>query len=539
MNHSTARTATARPWTIALLLLIAIGLAACGSGSGSGGDPAVTSVAVTPSSLQLGVGTTATLEATVSARGGAVHTVTWTTGNAAVASVDDGGRVTGIAAGTATITARSVHDATRSASATVTVTSDGTTPAAWTDQFGTPATESASSVTIDAQGNVIAAGVTLGDLAGANAGSIDVFVRKYAPDGTVLWTDQFGTPSRESVGGVTTDAAGNVLVTGSTEGNLAAPRVGNSDVFVRQYSPDGDVMWTMQFGTARWDRGAAIAVDGDGNVILAGIGISTPAPGALMESGFVRKYAPEPGGSLTELWTFATPAAITDLALDPAGNVVVVGNDYVMEKAHEIYVLKLTTSGDEAWANLYGTGTKPTVRFGPRDPVPSTRRPAELWENLADAEDMALAVATDAAGNVYVSGYVGGFNTGSGIDDQTAYVLKLTPAGVEAWAVLFGDEYNTLLNGIAVAPDGTIVAVGNTTGMYSAHTPAGTENLIRALDPDGNLLWADTFGETGRDSVGDVAIDASGAIVIVGGTQGDLAAENLGMSDAYVRMLVR
>jgi len=535
MDNASARTSTRGPWTIAAFLLV-IGLAACGPGSG--GDPAVTSVTVTPSSLQLGVGATASLEATVHASGNAVRTVTWTTSDDTVADVDAAGTVTGVAVGTATVTARSDHDPTRSASASVSVTTGSVASTAWTDQFGTAETESAGAVTIDAQGNVIAVGVTLGDLVGENAGSLDVFVRKYAPDGTVLWTDQFGTSARESAGAVTTDAAGNVLVTGGTEGDLAAPRVGNSDVYVRQYAPDGEVMWTIQFGTAQWDRGSSIAVDGDGNVIVAGNGITTQAVGALSFPGFVRTFAPVPGGTLDELWTYAAQTEVNDLTIDPAGNVVAVGTDYVMDFGREIYVVKLAPDGSEVWANLYGTGATPESRFGPRDPVPDTRRPTALWENLASAEDSALAVASDAAGNVYVTGYVGAFDTGTGLDDHTAFVLKLAPNGDETWAVLFGDEYHTYLNGIAVAPDGTVVAVGNTTAMYSAHTPAGTENLIRALDPDGTILWTDAFGETGRDSLGDVAIDADGAIVIVGGTLGDLAAENLGMSDAFVRKLV-
>ena len=52
--------------------------------------------------------------------------VTWTSSNAAVASVDATGLVTAVASGTASITATSSADATKKASVTITVTAAAT-----------------------------------------------------------------------------------------------------------------------------------------------------------------------------------------------------------------------------------------------------------------------------------------------------------------------------------------------------------------------------------------------------------------------------
>lgn len=88
--------------------------------------PTVNSVTVSPSTLSLAVNGTSTLTATVSVSNGAAQTVTWTSNNTSVATVDNG-TVTAVAAGTATITATSTVDSTKKGTCTVTVTSGSST----------------------------------------------------------------------------------------------------------------------------------------------------------------------------------------------------------------------------------------------------------------------------------------------------------------------------------------------------------------------------------------------------------------------------
>ena len=91
-------------------------------GSGPAAPPAVASVGVTIAPASITAGSRATATATV--RDGAGNalsgrTVAWSSGNAAIAAVDAGGTVTGIAPGTAEITATSEG---RAGNATITVT---------------------------------------------------------------------------------------------------------------------------------------------------------------------------------------------------------------------------------------------------------------------------------------------------------------------------------------------------------------------------------------------------------------------------------
>ena len=83
---------------------------------------AVTSVTVDPATASINVGGTEQLSATV-APGGASQAVTWHSSDLLVATVNSAGLVTGVGAGTATITAFSVADGTKTDTAAITVSS--------------------------------------------------------------------------------------------------------------------------------------------------------------------------------------------------------------------------------------------------------------------------------------------------------------------------------------------------------------------------------------------------------------------------------
>lgn len=81
----------------------------------------VTGVSITPTTLSLNKGKSATLTAKVLPEDATEKSLTWTSSNSAVATVDNTGKVTGVSGGTATITATSVMDGSKKATCTVTV----------------------------------------------------------------------------------------------------------------------------------------------------------------------------------------------------------------------------------------------------------------------------------------------------------------------------------------------------------------------------------------------------------------------------------
>ena len=95
----------------------------------SGVAPTVTSVTVSPSSFTLDLSGTATkqLSATVNGTNNPSQGVTWSSSNTAVATVSNNGLVTAVAKGSATITATSTYDTTKSGQCAIAVVKTGST----------------------------------------------------------------------------------------------------------------------------------------------------------------------------------------------------------------------------------------------------------------------------------------------------------------------------------------------------------------------------------------------------------------------------
>jgi hypothetical protein len=96
-------------------------LTACGDKGSTNVNNQVQSVVVSPQSANIGVGDHFTFVANVTATGNAARTVTWSTGDATIATVDANGVVTGVKGGTTSIIATSTANTAVQGAASVTV----------------------------------------------------------------------------------------------------------------------------------------------------------------------------------------------------------------------------------------------------------------------------------------------------------------------------------------------------------------------------------------------------------------------------------
>jgi hypothetical protein len=88
-------------------------------------------------------------------------------------------------------------------------------------------------------------------------------------------TRQLGTPANDTGNAVAVDGAGNVYVAGSTSGDLDGvgvddPLFGGVDFFLAKFDPSGNLLFTRQLGTVPADEARGVAVDGAGNVYVTG-----------------------------------------------------------------------------------------------------------------------------------------------------------------------------------------------------------------------------------------------------------------------------
>jgi Beta-propeller repeat len=132
----------------------------------------------------------------------------------------------------------------------------------WEASYTLTKSSSATSVAIDAGGNVYIAGITNATLStnvDAPFTGGDVLVAKFSSTGQKLWDKTIASTGAEYARGIAVDPTGNVYITGQTDGTLPGQTsAGGIDSFVAKYDTNGTAQWLKQFGTAALDEGQGI-----------------------------------------------------------------------------------------------------------------------------------------------------------------------------------------------------------------------------------------------------------------------------------------
>ena len=479
--------------------------------------PGVQRVTIVGGDLDLGLLEQRQLAVTVAATGGVATTVDWTSADPNVVTVSPDGLLTALDFGSAQVTATSTHDPSKAHAIEVRVVLTG--GHVWTHQFGTAASDIAWGVARHPEGGFVVAGATWGTLLHPSPPAPTLFARRVAADGTPQWTHGLG-PVTYPLGGVAVGSDGRTAVVATTLTSLdGLPHAGGQDAFVRVLDADGTPVWSRQFGTAANDTVAAVAIDSDGSVIVAGStdGALDGQPHAGGTDGYLRKFDRDG----VHLWTrqFGTTAAewLVDLAVGDDGRLAVVGRtagDLDGEPNagwEDAFVRVLDAAGAHAWTHLIGT----------------------------PHEDNGLGVTIDSLGHVLVAGLTRGALPGQAAHgSEDAFVRKLAPDGAVLWTHQFGSDDEDSAWGVAVDHEGYVLVAGYTLATLPGSVSAGgADGFVRKLDPDGRDVWTQQFGTAEDDFAWRIAVDAAGFVAVSGYTEGPLAAPQAGDGDAFVRRL--
>ena len=133
--------------------------------------------------------------------------------------------------------------------------------------------------------------------------------------------------------------------------------------------------------------------------------------------------------------------------------------------------------------------------------------------------DRGYALATDAAGNVYVTGYTRGNLGATNVGDKDIYIAKLDPSGAQLWLQQFGSAGEDKAWGVAATGDGIRVG-GMTSGALG--TPAGAlDGWVARYDAAGNRAWLQQFGTAANEEVWGLTADAAGNTYVAAYSAGD------------------
>ena len=144
------------------------------------------------------------------------------------------------------------------------------------------------------------------------------------------------------------------------------------------------------------------------------------------------------------------------------------------------------------------------------------------------------SIATDEAGNVYITGYYNGtadFDPSAGTFNLTSagegdvFVVKIDASGNFLWAKTIGGSGNDWGISIAIDPIGSVYFTGHFTGtadfdpgegIFNLTSAGNTDIFVSKLDSNGNFLWAKAMGGTGSDIGFSIAVDGMGNVYTTG-----------------------
>jgi len=349
----------------------------------------------------------------------------------------------------------------------------------WAARYNGPAdtSDEATALAVDSDGNVYVTGFIMGI-----GTSWDYCTIKYDADGIRQWVDRYNGPGNDQdwAYSLAVDGAGNVFVTGRSKG------IGTDfDFATIKYNTNGIRQWVARYngpGNYR-DAGTALKVDADGNVFVTGesygSGTSFDYATVKYNAAGVQQWIARYSSSGNN---YDHPTA---LALDEDRNVYVTGRAEGDSTCDDYATIKYNSEGIQQWVACFN---------GPEN-----------------NDDQASALALDANGNVYVTGWSQESAPMYGYDYAT---IKYNAVGAQQWVSFYsGQGYYNYAEDLAVDADANVYVTGKCQPIIN-NTDYGTIKY----DTDGVEQWVAHYnGPTNDlDEAVAIAMDAAGNIYVTG-----------------------
>jgi hypothetical protein len=365
----------------------------------------------------------------------------------------------------------------------------------------TAAADNPEAVVRDGRKNLVVAGRTLGTLTGTNAGYQDVFIRKYDSAGSVLWTQQIGSAGNDAAYSMGVDASNNLYIGG--EAGAAFPGatfMGGTDYFLLKYDPDGNLLYTVQAGTATSDRLTQLMVAPSGEVYAYGR-TAGALDGETNQGGndcFLVKY----DTSGTRVWTKLFGTTASDSCFTAART-----------STDDIYVTFSTTS---SYGGTNQGGSDIVI-------VKVDSNGAVQWSKMigGSLNESIYGSTTDASGNLYITGPtnsdLGGTNANTGTND--VYVAKILSAATVAWITQYGGSGDEEGDNVSVTDSGYVYVTGFSNGTLNGITTRGNyDPFLADFDPSGVFHSLFFDGGTGVDTGRRLAVASDESEAYLGGS---------------------
>ncbi len=328
---------------------------------------------------------------------------------------------------------------------------------------------SARDTAVDSKGFVYVVGSTSGDVGTQKGdGGNGMFLTKYAPDGTVVFSRLISEGETEGYS-LAIDKDDNVIVAGSTTGKLGSRQTdvfSGQDSFVSRYSSDGTLNFTVQLDRVALDAATAVTTDANGDIYIAGNTRGAIASGQTAQGStdvFVAKIDAGPRvvenvpSRLVSISQFGTSGAdtVAGIAIGPDGSLVVASTEN-----GQAVVRSLDTANLSNQLGQVNLGT------------------ANLSGIAVDETTGTIAVVGSTTGTSLNAGPA----TGSHQGNTDGFLARLD-GGLNAQGYTFLGTGGTDKIGDVIASNGEFYVTGTTTGVMAGSGKKGsTDAFVSRLD---------------------------------------------------------
>src|SRR5579864_6728207 len=441
--------------------------------------------------------------------------------------------------------------------------------------LGGSSDDQVSGIAVDAAGSIYVAGSTdsmdfpLPTLGSLPDGNTHAFIAKLDASGSnLVYADYLGGNSQDYGYALALDSANNIYVTGGTASSdfpvvnpFQGTYPGGFDVFLSKISPDGSsLLYSTYFGGSGSNFPSSVAIDGVGEMVIAGYTSSTTFPvanayqptvsanqgGAFGNYGFLTKFTTDglslvystylAGSSNVPLNCGGTPcwseptSVIKGMVLDTLGNAYVTGTT-------NTYNFPVTQGSYQTTDSTQGNGS---VGFVSKFSGSGNLQYSTYFYDATGVVTDPTAIAVDRSGSAYITGAAITFGTFPitstticdpgvyGFGCNYAFVTKFdATAATLLYSTFLGPNNNAVPQAIVLdgSNDAYILAY---TGGGSFSTVNGIENfsggndiLLVEIDPAASTQpFATYLGGSGNDqpAPAGMVLDADGNFYIAGTT---------------------
>jgi hypothetical protein len=388
----------------------------------------------------------------------------------------------------------------------------------WTRTLASSADDWATAAIVDGSGNVYIAGMTAGIIhglqLGANQGGTDIVLAKYDGSGNLLWGWQTGTTAEDNAYYMALDGIGNIYVAGHTNGSMDVNvNQGSSDVFIMRFDTAGNWYWTRSWGSTGYDYVTGLICNGGYAYIVGNFGLNNDYFFTRFDASGTASWLPTPNST----WDGPSNDYVRGIAADGSGNIYIAGSTdggwgvgYPNTGGYDLFVVK------------YGGGDINNWQW------------TRLWGSTAS--EFVSAIVVDGSGNVYIAGSTSGQLDGNANQGEyDVFLVKYDTSGNRLWTRTLGSSSVDWPVGLALDGSGNIYIAGETYGNLEGNTNQGSPDIFGArYDASGNRLWLGVLGSSGDEYIfGGIAVNGID-LYIAGLTGGDLAGTNTGDGDIYL-----